>query len=140
MFLCVQCHRHVREAPCPFCGCVEAGAPVAGPRAVRIGMKRSAVLVAAAAVASLGATPGCGGATAWEPLADSGAAEAGPDVAVTAPGTAYGVPVIMDSGAPTADADGPDARDASKDAIDEPVTAPGTDYGMPPPPPDDAGH
>jgi hypothetical protein len=99
-------------------------------------MKRSAVL-AAAAVAALGGGLQCGGAVEpSKPL---------PDAAddVVAPVTDYGIPILEDTGAPSADAgsrrdaqpDSPADADASaRDAFTEDVFAPGTDYGIPPPP------
>lgn len=58
MQLCAGCFRHVRSLPCPFCGCETArGAPLPGPSAVRVGMRRGALLLGlAGAVAE-----GCGG-------------------------------------------------------------------------------
>ena len=135
MFLCARCHRHVRETPCPFCGASEQGAPLAGPKAVRIGMKRSTVL-AAAAVAAIGGGLGCGGnIEPSRPIPDAASD-------VVAPATDYGIPVSDDARAPTADAreeadagtlaDASSLDASSKDAHTEDVFAPGTDYGIPP--------
>jgi len=131
MFLCPGCHRHVRESVCPFCRTAQKGAPLAGPSAVRIGMKRSAVL---AAVAAIGTGVGCGGSVESRPTADAAAD-------VVAPGTDYGIPVMEDA-APRADAGPEDAPadatpafpDASTphDAQPDDVFAAGTDYGIPP--------
>jgi hypothetical protein len=142
MYVCSGCHRHVRETTCPFCGAAQTGAPLAGPSAVRIGMKRSAVLVAVAAAAmSSTGTVACGGKVATEVIApapeygiavtvesdasppdgeDSGAPpDAAPDV--PAMGSAYGIAVFIDSGN--------GAQDAS-DASDD-VVAPAAEYGIP---------
>ena len=58
MQLCAECFRHVRSLPCPFCGCETArGAPLPGPSAVRVGMRRGALLLGLAGAAA----EGCGG-------------------------------------------------------------------------------
>ena len=57
MFICLKCHRHVREVPCPFCG--ETRAPAShlpGPAAMRVGMTRAALIVGALS----GSAAGCG--------------------------------------------------------------------------------
>ena len=51
MYLCLNCHRHVRESVCPFCGAAQTGAPLPAPQAFRVGMKRSAILASAVAAA-----------------------------------------------------------------------------------------
>jgi hypothetical protein len=138
MFLCGQCHRHVRESVCPFCGAVQKGTPVAGASAVRIGMRRSAVL-AAAAVAAIGSGVACGGSVETSPPPPQGDAAAD----VIAPVADYGIAVIPDSGPSHADAgtgsdaasaEGGAASDASTtpDAQTPDVFAPGADYGIPP--------
>ncbi len=147
MFLCSTCHRHVREAPCPFCGGASTGPELAGPKAFRIGMKRSAVLAGAVA-AALGSVD-CGGNTTAASGADSGPAhEAGVSDAhrgtgradVVAPATDYGIPTFYDAAraAPPPDAGEPDAAvsDAGKTGRAD-VIGVGTDYGIPA---FDAGH
>jgi hypothetical protein len=144
MFLCGRCHRHVREALCPFCGAVQKGTSVAGANAVRIGMKRSAVL-AAAAVAAIGTGVGCGGSVETRPVPDDAAAD------VVAPVADYGIAIMGDSGTPpvrdagsqpdsatTADAGAAADASGSGDAQDDDVFAPGADYGIAPLP--DSGH
>jgi hypothetical protein len=63
MLICPQCHRHIRETHCPFCGTETRAAPRSpGPPAIRVGMKRSAMLIGL--VAATGSAAGCGGVVA----------------------------------------------------------------------------
>lgn len=136
MFLCSTCHRHVREAPCPFCGATEKSAALPGADAFRIGMKRSAVL-AGAVVVAIGAID-CSSSSATEPTAHDSGTTHDSGIDVVAPVADYGIP-----GGPLLDAAMATPRpDAGRDAATIPdapperpdVLAGGTDYGIPPAP------
>jgi hypothetical protein len=123
---CLRCHRHVRGALCPFCGYSLAGRDSTGPRAQPVGVKRSALLLGAVALAL--STAACGGTVV----------PGGPGAEVVPP------PPDVDADAPDASATdaAPDSRvlDArplvdSRAACDPDVMAPATDYGIPPGPP-----
>jgi len=103
MFICLQCHRHVREVPCPFCG--ETRAPAShlpGPAAMRVGMTRAALIVGALS----GGAAGCGDTAV-------------PDDVVVADTSVYGIP--------RDDGPAPDALDAG----DVPVVSDTAVYGIP---------
>jgi len=131
MFLCSACHRHVREPVCPFCG-GDAGAALVGRGPFRIGMKRSALLLASASAVAAAVSTACGGAL--EPgVPDAGSAlpvpreDAGSVDSASPPGNADASP---DAPAPDVGA----ARDTGN-PCDPDVMAPVTDYGIPPGPP-----
>ena len=92
MFLCLTCHRHVRENVCPFCGAAQTGAPLPGPRAFRVGMKRSAILAGAVA-AAMGT-----GLVAASTVSCSSSSGDQPDV-ITG-GDAYGIPLDAPNDSP----------------------------------------
>jgi len=132
MFLCSSCHRHVREAKCPFCGASQGGQAVAGPRAYHVGVTRSALLASAVA-AALGAVA-CGGAV------EPGAPAPAPKVVQPAPAPTPTPAPERDSGiqdAAPADEGAPDTSiaDTSRPCDEDVVVACCTDYGMPPPNP-----
>jgi hypothetical protein len=118
MFLCLTCHRHVRENVCPFCGAAQTGAPLPGPRAFRVGMKRSAILAGAVA-AAMGT-----GLVAASTVSCSSSSGDQPDV-ITG-GDAYGIPLDAPNDVIAADAAYGIPFDASLDVISG-----GDAYGIP---------
>lgn len=128
MRVCPSCNRHIREERCPFCRSDASAAPsLAGGSAMRVGMKRSAivgVVLAAAACAPANSNPDAdtSDVVVADQAPDSNVAAYGipPDAAVMdaapdGPVAAYGLP--PDAGPPV-DAVAPDS----------PVAA----YGIPP--------
>ena len=61
MEICLGCHRHVRAAPCPFCGGSATRAGGEGPTAIHVGIRRAALLVGLASAA------GCSGSSPTPP-------------------------------------------------------------------------
>ena len=88
MEICLGCHRHVRSAPCPFCGGSATRAGGAGPAAIHVGIRRAALLVGLASAA------GCSASSPTPP----------PDVVSL--GDVYGTPAdvaMVDAGTPPPD-------------------------------------
>ena len=133
MHICTACHRHVREVVCPFCGTSKGDAPSV-PGSMRVGIRRSALLVASALAVGVPAA-GCGPEVVAADAAygiDGG--NGSPDAQdVVSPDAVYGIdggngsPDVQDVisasdvyGVP-ADAPSTDATDAT-DATDGPST------------------
>jgi hypothetical protein len=130
MILCKQCHRHVRETVCPFCSADNrAATPLLGPAAMRVGIKRSALIVGVMAAT----TGACSASTGGEDVVAMDAAygipyDAGNDV--IAVDAAYGIPYDGGGGDVVTDAAVYGIPDASPNDVQD--SSPSPPYGVPP--------
>jgi hypothetical protein len=114
MHVCPQCHRHIRESLCPFCGAKSDTQNQPGARGLPVGLARSALLVGALATAA--ASEACSPAS----NADGG------DVFVSVD-AAYGIPADREPPPPQDVA--ADTTDASEAPVD--VVSVSDAYGIP---------